>query len=78
MLADAFTGDYLRWPTFRDLFAAIYINKTVSPERKNKWRCTEHSFPYQRWFSFSMEEEELVRWIRSRLGGATERFAGCG
>jgi len=23
---EAFTGDYLRWPTFRDLFTAIYIN----------------------------------------------------
>nr|XP_044248535.1 LOW QUALITY PROTEIN: uncharacterized protein LOC123002433 [Drosophila takahashii] len=23
---EVFTGDYLRWPTFRDLFTAIYIN----------------------------------------------------
>jgi len=24
--AEFFTGDYLRWPTFRDLFTTIYIN----------------------------------------------------
>jgi len=26
---EAFTGDYLRWPTFRDLFTAIYINNPI-------------------------------------------------
>ncbi|XP_070144938.1 uncharacterized protein [Drosophila kikkawai] len=25
---EVFTGDYLRWPTFRDLFTAIYINNS--------------------------------------------------
>jgi len=29
---EVFTGDYLRWPTFRDLFTAIYINnQRLSP-----------------------------------------------
>jgi len=33
--AEFFTGDYLRWPTFRDLFTAIYIiNPRLTPVEK--------------------------------------------
>ncbi|KAH8355799.1 hypothetical protein KR200_005276, partial [Drosophila serrata] len=32
---EVFAGDYLRWPTFRDLFTAIYINNSrVTPVEK--------------------------------------------
>ncbi|XP_036319448.1 uncharacterized protein LOC118755451 [Rhagoletis pomonella] len=32
---DAFKGDYLSWPTFRDMFTAIYIlNKRLTPIQK--------------------------------------------
>jgi len=32
---EVFTGDYLRWPTFRDLFTAIYIkNPRLTPVKK--------------------------------------------
>ncbi|KAH8292648.1 hypothetical protein KR054_009770, partial [Drosophila jambulina] len=32
---EVFTGDYLRWPTFRDLFTAIYIhNSRLTPVEK--------------------------------------------
>jgi len=26
--SEVFTGDYLRWPTFRDVLSSIYINNT--------------------------------------------------
>ena len=29
---DTFEGDYLSWPTFRDLFTAIYINNSELPQ----------------------------------------------
>jgi len=32
---DVFTGDYLRWPTFRDLLTVIYINNP----RLEIWDC---------------------------------------
>ncbi|KAH8323651.1 hypothetical protein KR059_011224, partial [Drosophila kikkawai] len=32
---EVFSGDYLRWPTFRDLFTAVYIdNPTLTPVEK--------------------------------------------
>ncbi|KAH8250449.1 hypothetical protein KR032_000236, partial [Drosophila birchii] len=46
---EVFAGDYLRWPTFRDLFTAIYIqNSQLTPVEKlfhllSKTSCDAHA-----------------------------------
>jgi len=61
---EVFAGDYLRWPTFRDLLTAIYINNPrLTPVEKLFYLNEKTSgdarnivsiSPYQRWPSLSL------------------------
>ncbi|KAH8354585.1 hypothetical protein KR059_008802, partial [Drosophila kikkawai] len=67
-----FSGDYLRWPTFRDLFTAVYIdNPTLTPVEKLFYLNAKTSGEAHSIVSNSPLTNDG---FRSAWGNLTERF----
>ncbi|KAH8338623.1 hypothetical protein KR059_010402, partial [Drosophila kikkawai] len=69
---EVFSGDYLRWPTFRDLFTAVYIdNPTLTPVEKLFYLNAKTSGEAHSIVSNSPLTNDG---FRSAWGNLTERF----